>query len=128
HRLAAAAPFLQHRDAVHLGQTEVQYHRVIGFGIAQEMAFLAVICLVHDITGIGQRLFQQPLQVLVVFHQKYAHPDLLMPATAAAAAAAPTASAAVAASAAKAAFAAVTTSAAVAASDAVTGSAAKAAA
>ena len=71
--LPAAAPFLQHRDAVHLGQAQVQHHRVIGLGVAQEMAFLAVQAVVDHIAGIGQRLLQQPLQVLVVFHQKNAH-------------------------------------------------------
>ena len=70
---AVLAPFLQHAHAVHLGQAEIQDHRVIGFGVAEEMSFLAVAGRVDDIAGIGQRLLQQALQILVVFNKQNAH-------------------------------------------------------
>ena len=40
--LPALRHFSQHAHAVHLGQAEIEDHRVIGFGVAEEMAFLAV--------------------------------------------------------------------------------------
>ncbi len=42
-------PFLQDADAVHLRQAEVQDHRIIGFGVAQKMAILAICGEVHSI-------------------------------------------------------------------------------
>ena len=71
--LAGLAPFLQHGDAVHLGQAQIQDHRIVRFGIAQEIAFLAIQGAVDHIAGIAQRLFQKALQILVILHQKNTH-------------------------------------------------------
>ena len=54
HLLAGAAPFFQHADAIEHRQAEIENHRVIGFGVAEEMAFLAVHGLVDHIARIGQ--------------------------------------------------------------------------
>jgi len=59
HHLAGLAPILQYRDAIHLGQAEIQDHRVIRFGVTQEMTFLAIFGAVDHIAGISQRLLQK---------------------------------------------------------------------
>ncbi|EGE60812.1 peptidase [Rhizobium etli CNPAF512] len=73
HGAAGAAPFLQHGDAVHLRQADIEDNGVIGLGIAEEMAFLAVERLVDDITRLLQRVGQLPVQVDIVFDYQDAH-------------------------------------------------------
>ncbi len=52
------APALQHRDAVDLGQAEVEHDGVIRFGLAQEVGFLAIARVVDRIAGVGERQLQ----------------------------------------------------------------------
>ena len=81
--LARLAPAFQHGDAVELGKPEVEHNRVVRFGVAEEVTFLAVGRGIDDIAGIAQRLFQLALQILVVFHKQNAHinPVSIVPAS-----------------------------------------------
>ncbi len=73
---------LEHADAVHLRQADIEDHRVIGLGIAEKMPFLAVEGLVDDIAGIGQRLDDLAVQVLVILDDEYPHGiTILLPET-----------------------------------------------
>ncbi len=55
HLAAAATPALDHADAIHLRQADIEHDGVVGFRIAEEMAFLAVKGTVDDIAGVDQR-------------------------------------------------------------------------
>ena len=57
------APFLEHGDAVHLRQADIEDDGVIGFGVAEKMAFLAVIGLIDDIARFFQRFGQLPVEI-----------------------------------------------------------------
>jgi hypothetical protein len=76
--LAVAAPALQHRDAVDLGQAQVEDHRVVRLGVAKEMRLLAVGGVVDGVVGVGQGLFQLPRQVRIVFRQQDPHGSALL--------------------------------------------------
>src|SRR3546814_11364516 len=60
HRALLLAPAVEHRQPVDLGQAEVEYHGVIGFGRAQEMPFLAIGGEVDRIA----RAFERVLELL----------------------------------------------------------------
>ena len=71
--LPAAAPALQHGDAIDLGQAEIEDHGVIGLGLAEEVALLAVESLVDGIAGVLQRGHDLAVEVLVVFDDEQSH-------------------------------------------------------
>jgi hypothetical protein len=73
----APPPALQHRDAVHLGQAEVEDHRIIGFGLAQELGFLAVGRMVDGVAGVAQGQLQLARQVGIVLDEQDTHGRLL---------------------------------------------------
>ena len=73
HLAAVAPPALDDADAVHLRQADVEHHRVVRLGVAEEMAFLAIIGAVDDIARIGKGIRQLPVQVLVILDDEYAH-------------------------------------------------------
>ena len=73
HLAAVAPPALDDADAVHLRQADIEHDRVVGLGVAEEMAFLAVIGAVDHIARIGKRIRQLPVQVLVILDDEYAH-------------------------------------------------------
>ena len=73
HGLAGAAPFLEHRQPVHLRQADIEHHRVVGFGVAEEVAFLAVERDVDRIAGLGQRFLELAIEIGVVFNDENAH-------------------------------------------------------
>ena len=73
HLLAGAAPFFQDADAVQNRQAEVQDHRIIGFGFAEEVPLLAIHGLVDHIACIAEGGHNLPVQVGIVFNDKYAH-------------------------------------------------------
>ena len=66
HGAAGAAPGFQHRDAVHLGQADVEDHRVIGLGLAEIMALLAVEGAVDHVARVGQRGGELAVEVGIV--------------------------------------------------------------
>ena len=69
----ARAPALQHGDAVHLRQADVEDDGVIGLGVAEEVPLLAVMGPVDDIARLFQGLGELPVQIPVVLDNQYAH-------------------------------------------------------
>ena len=61
-----AAPGFEHRDAVHLRQAEIEDHRVVGLGLAEIVALLAVEGAVDGIAGVAQRGHELAIQVGIV--------------------------------------------------------------
>ena len=53
HRAPVAAPRLQHRDAVHLRQADIEHHGVVGLAVAEKMPLLAVEGAIDHIAGIA---------------------------------------------------------------------------
>ena len=72
HGAAGAAPRLDHRDAVHLGQADVEDDRVVGLGLAEVMALLAVEGAVDHVAGIGQRGRELAVEIGVVLDDEQA--------------------------------------------------------
>src|SRR5207237_4974917 len=58
---------------VHLGQPDVEDHRVIGFGFAEIVAFFAVEGAIDHIAGVGQRGRELPVEVGIVLDDEEAH-------------------------------------------------------
>ena len=76
HRTAVAAPCLQHRNAVHLGQADIEHHRVIRFAVAEEMPLLAIEGAIDHISGIGQRRCQLTIEIGIIFNDEQAQASL----------------------------------------------------
>ena len=70
HGATGAAPGFQHRNAVHFRQPDVENNGVVGLALAEIMALLAVEGAIHDITGIGQRGRQLPIEIGIVLDNK----------------------------------------------------------
>ena len=51
---SGAAPLLQHADAVHLRQADVEDDHVVGLGVAEEVALLAVEGGIDGVAGVVQ--------------------------------------------------------------------------
>ena len=60
-------------DAVDLRQAEVEDDGVVGLGLAEELAFLAVERLVDRVAGVLQRGHDLPVEVLVVLDDEQSH-------------------------------------------------------
>ena len=69
-------PLLQDRDAIHLGQAEIEDHHVVGLGVAEEVAVLAVAGAVDGIAGLAQRVAELTVEVWVIFDDENAHVGL----------------------------------------------------
>ena len=52
---AGAAPLLENRDPVHLRQADVEDDGVIGLGVAEEVAFLAIVGAVDRVACLLER-------------------------------------------------------------------------
>ena len=76
HRASVAAPCLQHRDAVHLRQADVENDGVIGFAVTEEVPLLAVERAIDHITGIRQRRRQLTVEIGVILDDEQAHAGL----------------------------------------------------
>ena len=61
------------RKPVELRQADVEHHRVVGLGVAEEVPLLAVEGVVDDIAGVAQRLAELLVQVAVVLDDENAH-------------------------------------------------------
>ena len=72
HGAAGAPPGFQHRDAVHFRQADVEDDGVVRLALAEIMAFLAVEGAVDDVTGVGQRGRELPIEIGVVFNNEKA--------------------------------------------------------
>ena len=66
HGAAGAPPGLEHRDAVHLGQADVEDDGVIGLGLAEEVALLAVEGAIDHIARVGERGGELPVEIGIV--------------------------------------------------------------
>jgi hypothetical protein len=70
HGAAGATPGFQHRNAVHFRQTDIEDDGVVGLALTEIVALLAVESAVDDISGIGQRGCQLPIEIGVVLDDK----------------------------------------------------------
>ena len=73
HLAVGAAPFLEHADAVDHRQAEIEHDRVIGFGLAEIVAFLAVLGAVDHIARIGQSGDDLPVEIWIIFDDEQSH-------------------------------------------------------
>src|SRR5215510_3868287 len=73
HVAAGPSPLLEHADAVDLRQPGVEDHDVVGLGLAEEKALLAIEGSIDGITGIGQRRDELAIEIAVVFQDENAH-------------------------------------------------------
>ena len=62
----------QDGNAVHFWQPDVEDDRVVGLALAQIMAFLAVKRTINDVTGVGQRRRQLPIEIGIVLNNQKA--------------------------------------------------------
>ncbi len=76
HRASVAAPGLQHRDAVHLRQADVEHDGVVRFSVAEEVTFLAIEGAVNDIACVSQRGGQLTIEIGIIFNDKKAQDRL----------------------------------------------------
>ena len=76
HRPPVAAPGLQHRDAVHLGQADVEHDGIIGFAVAEEVPLLAVERAIDHIAGIRQRRRQLTVEIRIILNDEQAQAGL----------------------------------------------------
>jgi hypothetical protein len=70
---AVLAPTLQHRDAVDLGQAQIEHDGVVGLGIAQKLRLFTVRGVIDGITGVGQRQLELTRDIGIVLDDEYAH-------------------------------------------------------
>ena len=75
HGAAGAAPGFQHRNAVHLRQADIEHDRVVGLGLAEIVALLAVEGAVDHIAGLGQRRRKLAVQIGIVLDNEEPHGD-----------------------------------------------------
>ncbi len=73
HLALGAAPLLEHADAVHLRQADVEDDDVVGLGLAEEVAFLAVEGGIDGIAGIGERRDQLAIEIAIILDDQNAH-------------------------------------------------------
>ena len=73
HGAAGLAPGLEHRNAVRLGQADVEHDRVIGLGVAEKPALFAVERAVDRVARRFQRVDDLAIEILVVFDHEQAH-------------------------------------------------------
>ncbi len=72
HLALGAAPLLEHADAVHLGQAGVEDDDVVGLGLAEEEALLAVEGGIDGVAGIGQRRDQLAIEIAIILDDQNA--------------------------------------------------------
>ena len=76
HGAAIAPPGLQHGNAVHLRQADVQHDRVIRLAVAKEMSLLAVKRAIDHVAGVGQRGRKLAIEIGIVFDDEKAQSGL----------------------------------------------------
>ena len=72
HVALGAAPLLEHADAVHLGQADVEDDDVVGLGLAEEVAFLAVEGGIDGVAGVGQRRDELAIEIAIILDDQNA--------------------------------------------------------
>jgi hypothetical protein len=81
HLAVGAAPLLEDGDAVHFRQADIENDDVVGLGVAEEVALLAVHRGIDRIARIAQRRDELAVQILVILDHQDAHglsPSLLL--------------------------------------------------
>ncbi len=73
-----APPLLQHADAVHLRQAGVEDDHVVGFGVAEEEAFLAIEGGIDGVARVGERRDELPVEIAIVLDNQ--NPQVVPPA------------------------------------------------
>ena len=73
HGALVAAPGLQHRDAVHLRQADVEHDGVVGLAVAEKMPLLAVERAIDHISGVAQRGGELAIEIRIVLNDEQAH-------------------------------------------------------
>ena len=73
HVAVGAPPLLQHADAVHLRQADIEDDDVVRLGLAEEIAFLAVGGEVDGIARIGQRGHELALEIGIILDDENTH-------------------------------------------------------
>ena len=73
HRPSGLAPGLEDRDAVPLGQADVENDRVVGLGIAAKPALLAVERPVDGVAGRFERGGDLAVEIAIVFDNQQSH-------------------------------------------------------
>ena len=73
HGTPDAAPRLQHRNAIHLRQADIQNDGVVRLGLAEKVAFLAVEGPIHHIAGVRQRGGELAIEIRIIFDNEEAH-------------------------------------------------------
>ena len=70
---AVLAPGFEDGNAVALGQADVEHDRVVGLGVAEKPAFLAVESAVDRIAGRLQRRHDLAIEIAIVFDNEKPH-------------------------------------------------------
>ena len=73
HLAIAAAPLLQDRNAVHFRQADIENDDIVGLGVAEEIAFLAVRRRIDGKSGIRQRRQKLAIKILIILDDERAH-------------------------------------------------------
>ena len=66
HGPSGPPPGLEHRDAVHLGQADIEDDGVIGLAFAEKVAFLAVKGAIDHVARVGQRGRELSVEIGIV--------------------------------------------------------------
>src|SRR5215471_3413181 len=72
HGPAGAAPGLEHRDAVHLRQTNVENDRIVRLALAEKMAFFAVERAIDHVACVDERGRKLPVEIGIVLDDEEA--------------------------------------------------------
>src|SRR3954464_7379559 len=72
HGPAGPTPGLEHRDAVHLGQADIEDDRVIGLAFAEKVPLLTVKGAVDHVARVGQRGRELPVKVGIILDDEEA--------------------------------------------------------
>ncbi len=73
HGLSGRAPFFDDGDAIELRQADIKNDGVIGLGVTEIMAFLAVECLIDDITRLLEGIGQLTIEIGIVLNNENTH-------------------------------------------------------
>jgi hypothetical protein len=77
HGTSSAAPGFQDRNSVHFRQADIENDGVVGFGLSEIMALLAIEGAIDDIAGVGQRSGELTIKVGVVLDHEEAQGIIL---------------------------------------------------
>ena len=66
HGPAGPSPSLEHRDAVHLGQADVEDDGVVGLAFAEEVSLLAVEGTIDHVARVSERGRELPVEIGIV--------------------------------------------------------------